>query len=94
MASMTNHRREWNPPAAYRTFVEEAEPQRKNEAGRDLIRAIFGKAAIAEDSIPQPAVVLTESIRVSTRRARAKNWGQVKNWRKPSVHGRIIRKKP
>jgi hypothetical protein len=37
--------------AAYRTFVEEAEPQRKNEAGRELIRAIFGKAAIAEDSI-------------------------------------------
>ena len=37
--------------AAYRTFVEEAEPERKNEAGRDLIRAIFGKSSIAEDSI-------------------------------------------
>src|ERR1041384_4444634 len=37
--------------AAYRTFVEEAEPKRKNEAGRDLIRAIFGKDSIAEDSI-------------------------------------------
>jgi hypothetical protein len=37
--------------AAYRSFVEEVEPERKNEAGRDLIRAIFGKNSIAEDSI-------------------------------------------
>jgi hypothetical protein len=37
--------------AAYRNFVEEAEPARKNEAGKDLIRAIFGKDAIAEDSV-------------------------------------------
>jgi hypothetical protein len=37
--------------AAYRNFVEEAEPERKNEAGRDLIRAIFGKDSIAEDSV-------------------------------------------
>lgn len=37
--------------AAYRNFVEEAEPNRKNEAGRDLIRAIFGKDSIAEDSV-------------------------------------------
>ena len=37
--------------AAYRTFIDEAEPERKNEAGRDLIRAIFGKYSIAEDSI-------------------------------------------
>ena len=36
---------------AYRNFVEESEPKRKNEAGRDLIRAIFGKNSIAEDSI-------------------------------------------
>ena len=36
---------------AYRSFVEAAEPERKNEAGRDLIRAIFGKNSIAEDSI-------------------------------------------
>jgi hypothetical protein len=36
---------------AYRTFMEEAEPERKNEAGRDLIRAIFGKNAVAEDSV-------------------------------------------
>ena len=37
--------------SAYRTFLDEAEPERKNEAGRDLIRAIFGKDSIAEDSI-------------------------------------------
>ena len=37
--------------SAYRTFIDEAEPERKNEAGRDLIRAIFGKDSIAEDSI-------------------------------------------
>jgi hypothetical protein len=37
--------------AAYRSFVQEAEPERKNEAGRELIRAIFGKDSIAEDSI-------------------------------------------
>ena len=36
---------------AYRTFIDQAEPERKNEAGRDLIRAIFGKDSIAEDSI-------------------------------------------
>ena len=37
--------------SAYSTFIDEAEPERKNEAGRDLIRAIFGKNSIAEDSI-------------------------------------------
>ncbi len=36
---------------AYRNFVQEAEPERKNEAGRELIRAIFGKDSVAEDSI-------------------------------------------
>jgi hypothetical protein len=36
---------------AYRSFVEETEPARKNEAGRDLIRAIFGKDSVAEDSV-------------------------------------------
>lgn len=36
---------------AYRNFVEESEPERKNEAGRDLIRAVFGKDSIAGDSI-------------------------------------------
>jgi metal-responsive CopG/Arc/MetJ family transcriptional regulator len=37
--------------ATYRRFVSEADPARKGEAGKDLIRAIFGKDAIAEDSI-------------------------------------------
>jgi len=32
-------------------FLAENDPTRKNEAGKDLIRAIFGKDAIAEDSI-------------------------------------------
>ena len=36
---------------AYRRFLEEREPDRKNEAGRDLVRAIFGKDSIAEDSV-------------------------------------------
>jgi hypothetical protein len=40
-----------NLNAAYRRFVSEADPERKGEAGKDLIRAIFGKDAIAEDSI-------------------------------------------
>src|SRR5258708_6944229 len=37
--------------SAYRAFIAEVEPERKNAAGRDLIRAIFGKDSIAEDSI-------------------------------------------
>jgi hypothetical protein len=36
---------------AYQNFVEETEPVRKNEAGRELIRAVFGKDSIAEDSV-------------------------------------------
>ena len=37
--------------SAYRTFIDEAQPERKNEAGRDLIRAILGKDSMAKDSI-------------------------------------------
>ena len=37
--------------ASYRRFVEETDPAGKNEAGRDLIRSIFGNDSIAEDSI-------------------------------------------
>src|SRR5690349_10312513 len=37
--------------ATYRRFMSEADPERKDKAGKDLIRAIFGKDAIAEDSI-------------------------------------------
>jgi hypothetical protein len=40
-----------NLNATYRRFMSEANPDRKGEAGRDLIRAIFGKNALAEDSI-------------------------------------------
>ena len=40
-----------NLNAAYRRFMAEADPARKDEAGKDLIRAIFGKDAIAEDRI-------------------------------------------
>jgi hypothetical protein len=31
--------------------MSEADPQRKIEAGNDLIRAVFGTDALAEDSI-------------------------------------------
>jgi hypothetical protein len=34
--------------AAYQRFMKEQEPARKNKAGRELIRAIFGKNSIAE----------------------------------------------
>jgi hypothetical protein len=35
----------------YQRFLAEPDPVRKGEAGKDLIRAVFGKDAIAEDSI-------------------------------------------
>ena len=37
--------------SSYNRFLVEDDPARKNEAGKDLIRAIFGKDSIAEDSI-------------------------------------------
>ena len=37
--------------SAYRRFLAERDPARKDAAGRDLIRAIFGKDAVAEDSV-------------------------------------------
>jgi hypothetical protein len=40
-----------NLNATYRRFMAEADPQRKGEAGKDLIRAVFGEDAIAEDSV-------------------------------------------
>ena len=40
-----------NLNTSYRVFMAEADPARKEEAGKDLIRAIFGTDAIAEDSI-------------------------------------------
>jgi hypothetical protein len=36
---------------AYKRFVAETDSDRKNDAGKDLIRAIFGRDATAEDSI-------------------------------------------
>jgi hypothetical protein len=40
-----------NLNATYRRFMSEADPGRKIEAGKDLIGAIFGTDALAEDSI-------------------------------------------
>ena len=40
-----------NLQAAYQRFMKEQEPARKDEAGRDLIRVIFGKDSLAEDSL-------------------------------------------
>lgn len=40
-----------NLKAAYKRFMDEQEPTRKNAAGEDLIRAVFGKDAIAGDSL-------------------------------------------
>lgn len=37
--------------ACYNQFLAENDPARKNEAGKDLIRTIFGKDSIAEDSV-------------------------------------------
>jgi hypothetical protein len=37
--------------SSYNRFLTETEPAQKNAAGRDLIRSIFGKDAIAEDSV-------------------------------------------
>jgi hypothetical protein len=36
--------------ATYRRFISEADPEGKSEAGKDLIRAIFGKDAALRDS--------------------------------------------
>jgi predicted DNA-binding ribbon-helix-helix protein len=40
-----------NLNATYRRFVPEADPKRKDDAGKDLIRAIFGKESLAEDPV-------------------------------------------
>ena len=37
--------------ATYERFMTECDPARKGEAGKDLMRAIFGKDAIAEDPV-------------------------------------------
>ena len=40
-----------NLKATYKRFMDEQEPTRKNAAGEDLIRAVFGKDAIAGNSL-------------------------------------------
>jgi hypothetical protein len=40
-----------NLKAAYQNFLKEQEPAKKDKAGHELIRAIFGNDAIAKDSI-------------------------------------------
>jgi len=40
-----------NLKTTHRRFMKEQEPARKEEAGKDLIRAIFGRDAVAEDSL-------------------------------------------
>jgi hypothetical protein len=40
-----------NLNATYRRFMNESDPDRKGEAGKDLIRAVFGEDAIAEDPL-------------------------------------------
>ncbi len=40
-----------NLEAAYRRFLMEQEPSKKDQAGKDQIRAIFGTDAIAEDPV-------------------------------------------
>jgi hypothetical protein len=40
-----------NLNATYERFMKEREPGRKEEAGKDLIRAIFGKDGIAENTV-------------------------------------------
>ena len=44
-------RRKEQLEASYNRFLAENDLARKNEAGKDLIRAIFGKDSIAEDSM-------------------------------------------
>lgn len=36
---------------AYEQFMAEEDPAKKNKVGEDLIRAVFGRAAIAEDQL-------------------------------------------
>jgi len=40
-----------NLQAAYQRFMKEREPARKEAAGQDLIRAVFGTDAIAKDPV-------------------------------------------
>ena len=37
--------------AAYDRFMNEGDPQQREDTGKDLIRAVFGRDAIAEDPV-------------------------------------------
>jgi hypothetical protein len=50
-ALRAEHDAKENLKTAYKTFLTEQEPSKKEAAGHDLIRSIFGKDAIAEDPI-------------------------------------------
>ena len=41
--------------AAYEQFMSAEDPARKSEIGQELIQAIFGKAALAEDPLRRPS---------------------------------------
>jgi hypothetical protein len=40
-----------NLKAAYQRFMDERDAARRDEAGKDLMRAVFGKDAIADDTV-------------------------------------------
>src|SRR5271157_4268503 len=43
--------REREPESRLQAVMDDQEPARKNEARKDLVRAIFGKDAVAEDTV-------------------------------------------
>jgi len=50
--------------AAYRRFMQERESRANNEAGKELIRVIFGADAIDEDTLPPNCVRIPRRARV------------------------------
>jgi hypothetical protein len=51
MASETEQETKQDLTTTYQEFLNEQESSKKDKAGRELIRAIFGGYAIAEDSV-------------------------------------------
>jgi hypothetical protein len=47
----TRERGHHTAPRSYKRFMDEQESGPKNEAGKDLVRAIFGTDAIAKDTL-------------------------------------------
>lgn len=62
--------------------MPEGDADRKNEAGQDLIRAIFGRAAIAEDPILRSAApgVGTPAGAGVAREASVADLGRLQDW--------------